>query len=238
MNRDTYLALGDSITAGIGASSQVDSFSFQLGRRLGQKYSIRQRVVMARNGWTTRDIFHAAQMLPHPLWQQIEVMTLITGGNNLRQLLRRQSLPFAKDLTEADITATLSQFDREFHPLCQHIQAQKISHVMIGTMYNPTPYYPLAGIAIQALNQKIRATADNYGFKVVNLDQIFSKRESELIDGYRAGRMEDLAVFFHRPIHPNDNGHRIIADAFYDCYVKKPIKKPTSQKKVGKVVRK
>lgn len=238
MARDIYLALGDSITAGVGASTPSRSFSFQLGQRLGKEYGIKQRVVIARNGWTARDMFTAVHMIPHRLWKNVEILTLIAGGNNLRQLLRRQMFPFGKNISEADITETLMQFENEFDPLCRLLQAQNVPRILIGTMYNPTPHYPLADLAVARLNQKIRKSATDYGFKVVSLESDFAERESQLIDGYRQGLREDLGVPFHRPIHPNDTGHLIIADAFYNGYVSHQEKKNKSQHKTARRKRK
>jgi len=213
MPRTIYLALGDSVTAGHGATHPSMSFVRYVSDYSHEKSLAGRTIVIAKNGWTTADVWTASHMIHKSLWEQTNVLTLMVGGNDLRRLLRRQYLPvFGTPLSPRLVERTLHDFGYHFDLLCNSIRKWNIPHVIVATVYNPTPNFPLAVHAIESLNGITRNIASQCNFEIVDVYKGFLQHEVSYIDGYRMGRYEDLASPFRRPIHPNDAGHRQIAD--------------------------
>lgn len=213
MSRKLYLALGDSITAGFNASHPGLSFVSHVADFTKRKKLSEQTLVVARNGWTTKDVWNAAQLVSPTVWNNTNVLTLMTGGNDLRQLLRRQYLSFSGAAIPPQLVhRRLEEFRLYMTRLCDFIQNGHIPYVIIATVYNPAPKYPLAVEALEGLNAITREIAQKHKFGVVDVYKKFRGNEAYFIDNYRTGRFEDLISPIRRPIHPNNTGHKQIAD--------------------------
>lgn len=213
MIRNIYLALGDSVTAGYGATHPNLAFVRQVSDFVQKNSSAERTIVVARNGWTTKDIWNAAVSLHSSVWQGTNVLTLMAGGNDLRRLLRRQFLPISGPaITPPLVAQRLQEFGFHMDRLCDFISGQQIPRVVIATIYNPVPNFPLAVHAMQGLNGIAREIAEHHHFDVVDVHNKFLDNEAYFIDGYRSGQFADLASPVRRPIHPNNSGHRQIAD--------------------------
>lgn len=217
MLRDVFVALGDSITAGYGARHPNFTYVRQVSDFTREKGFAGRTFVIAQNGWTSYDILRAAVTLRQPMWQSTNVVTLLTGGNDLRKLLRRQYLSLSgAPITGQLVEERIHEFSQNMSELCALIQAQNIPHVLVANVYNPVPHYPLGVFAIERLNDTIHSLVTKHKFTLVDVQSAFNQRQSDLIDGYRMGRIEDLASPFRRPIHPNNAGHRAISTLFIE----------------------
>lgn len=211
MARQLYLALGDSVTAGYGASHPQLTFVGSVSAFANEKMDCARTLVVARNGWTSRDILRAAMTLPSSAWTDTHLLTLMAGGNDMRVLLRRQFFSGAPISTQA-VEQQLQFFGYHMDQLCAFVSAQEIPHVVVANVYNPVPHSELAVRAMEALNQTIGEIAAHYQFGIVDVHKQFQNCEAYYIDGYRSGHLHDLSSPLRRPIHPNNAGHKQIAD--------------------------
>lgn len=207
--RSVYLALGDSITLGYEATHPAKTFVSQVGNAARKKSIAKRIVVVARNGWTARDLYNAARWIPPDLWDTTNLVTLMVGGNDLRK--RYYALWLTGDPDTA-IHRGIDEFALYMDRLCEWIYKKRIPHVLVSTVYNPVPNAPIAVRSIEKLNETIRESATKYKFRLVDVYEAFKGKEPKYINRYRSGRLEDLAVPFRRPIHPNNAGHRCIAE--------------------------
>ncbi len=213
MPRNIYLALGDSVTVGHGATHPSLAFVRHVSDHIRKKSLAERTIVVAQNGWTAEDVWRASNMINKSIWDQTNILTLMAGGNDLRKLLRRQYLTMsATPISLQMVNRKLQKFEYHIDLLCRSIQLRGIPHVIVATVYNPVPNFPLAVRAIESLNGIIRKISDNYKFELVDIYEGFQKNEVFYIEGYRTGRYEDLSSPFGRPIHPNNAGHRQIAE--------------------------
>lgn len=213
MKRDIYLALGDSITAGYNATHPQLTFVSQVGHFTQEHQLAKRTILVAKNGWTTRDIWNAAQVIHPTVWEQTNVLTLLTGGNDLRKLLRRQYLSLSgAPLSPRLISQRLQEFGFHMDRLCRFVARWDIPHVVVATVYNPVPNFHLGVEAIQGLNSITNEIAEHYRLPTVDVYEAFRDNEAHYIENYRYGRFEDLASPIRRPIHPNNAGHKEIAD--------------------------
>lgn len=230
MRRDIYFALGDSITAGDGSSHPSLSFVAHVSRFVMDKSLATRTIVVAKNGWTTKDVFTAAQRVDAPIWDRTNVLTLISGGNDLRRLLRRQMFAFSgARISSQAVLRRLQTYRTDFNHLCHFIASKRIPHVVVGTLYNPLPNYDVAVDAICRLNDIAREVAKTYRFDVVGVYQTFRENEPYFIEGYRTGQFEDILSPIRRPIHPNNAGHKQIADGIMAHLTRKAKAKPALQ---------
>lgn len=213
LDRDVYVALGDSVTAGYGATHPSVAFVRHVSNFTQKKRLAKQTVVVAKSGWTSKDVWSAVNRVHSTIWAQTNVLTLMTGGNDLRKLLRRQYLPISgAPITPKDVYQRLREFGSYMDHLCGFLAQHKIPHVVIATVYNPVPNFPLGVQAMDGLHSITQQIATRYKFAIVDVYEAFRSNEVDYIHGYREGRFEDLASPIGRPIHPNNRGHRKIAD--------------------------
>ncbi|GLG00231.1 lipase [Alicyclobacillus hesperidum subsp. aegles] len=213
MKRNLYVALGDSITAGYGAPHPHATFVYQVSQFAHEQGLADHTMIVAQNGWTSGDLWKAVNVIGEAVWKQTNMITLMTGGNDLRRLLRRFYLPISGPaITPAVIDRVSAEFTYNMNLLCNFIYKRNIPYVIVTTVYNPIPHFPIAVAAFDRLNTVIRKLAEAYRFTVSDVFAGFQNREHQLIEGYRNGKFEDLALPFRRPIHPNHAGHARIAE--------------------------
>ncbi|WP_018131633.1 SGNH/GDSL hydrolase family protein [Effusibacillus pohliae] len=210
MARNVYLALGDSITFGHEATERDRTFVSQISSTVRRLSLAERTLVVARNGWTASDLLQAVRFwIPPAVWETTNVLTLLVGGNDLRR--RYYSICLGSQ-REAVIRRSLNEFSMYMDHLCRSIKSQRIPYVLVPTVYNPVPNSPIAVEAVEQLNRVIHKCAAKYHFTLVDIYAAFKGKEHLYINRYRNGRLEDLMLPFRRPIHPNDEGHRKIAE--------------------------
>ncbi|KPV45576.1 SGNH/GDSL hydrolase family protein [Alicyclobacillus ferrooxydans] len=227
MERNLYVALGDSVTAGYSATHPSLGFTTHVAEFCSKQGLANRTLVIAKNGWTSRDIGNAVHTLPPAVWEAANVLTLIAGGNDLRRLLRRQYLSLSgAPISPQMVAKQLDEFTVYMDHLCSFLKQKNIPHIILATIYNPVPHFPLGVDAIEGLNQVTRQIAEHYKFGLIHVYERFRNNEALYIEGYRNGRFEDLASPFRRPIHPNNMGHREIAHLINEYLSGEAIPKP------------
>jgi len=209
--RTLYLALGDSITCGYSATQTTRTFVYQVMQHLQEHAITTETRMVAQHSWTSRQLWLAAQTLPPAVWQNAGVATILIGGNDLR---RQYYSLFGHPAPLQVVTRAVEGFSASLQRLCQQTSERGIPHVFIGNIYNPFPNAPMVMHAIENLNAVIQTHANTYNFTLVDLYSAFDMHQRRFIHHYRTGRIEDMATPFRRPIHPNDEGHQIIAKQF------------------------
>lgn len=227
MTRNLYLALGDSITAGIGASNPQRGFVLRLFPALYQANLVTRYWVIAHNGWTARRLLTVLQTVPASFWTQVRLVTVCIGGNDLRQMLTRRLLHANRfsPPPETEVHRAVHDATQHLREICHLLQQREVPRVALATVYNPIPHASIAVSTMRQLNTDISETAKQYRYPVVDLAQAFDGAQANLIQGYRHGRWNDLLVPWHRPIHPNDAGHQCIADLFGRALQERPQSK-------------
>jgi acyl-CoA thioesterase I len=175
-----YVALGDSVAQGVGASRVDRGYVALLAERMRTATGRPVLVVnLSRSGATIRDVVDA--QLPLLARLRPDVVTLDVGGNDVRSY---DAARFATDV--GDLTSALPS----------------------GTVVADVPYFMHgrsernARTASQILTRSAQARL----LPVVALSDAQRHRGS-------AAMLTDFAADW---FHPNDRGHRVWADAFWD----------------------
>ncbi len=213
MSRNIYLALGDSITAGMDTSHPTLSFVKHVSEFLKSKSITERTVVIAQPGWTAKRLFQMGSTLPNTLWDNVGIATICIGSSDFSRLLKPRRLSLdGNPFSPRAILQKADEFGYHTDQLFQLVKNKEIPHVLVTTLYNPFPSFMPAGHFIEGINSIIRDCASYYKFSVVDVDKRFTNNEAYFIQGYRTGGIEDLMTPLRKPILPNNAGHRLIAD--------------------------
>ena len=205
-----YTALGDSITAGIGASSPASAYPCVVARLLRERSCPVAVDTFAYPGWTSTDLRLALAEDDYCAVRRSAIASIWIGGDNLIAA----GLLILKGAGPQAIPKLLSQYEHDLTAIVRHTHRSSKASIVLCTQYNPFPKAPAAVQAIQALNGVTQQVASRYRAKLAPVHQWFEERQAELIAGYRNGRLEDGAGG-SLPVHPNDKGHMRIARGLF-----------------------
>jgi lysophospholipase L1-like esterase len=216
----TYLALGDSIAFGVGASDPGEGGYVALvykALRASQRYRGQdlQLVNLSLPGATSADLVAPGGQLEEALGEierrgdGVQIITIDIGGNDLLTLANRGSPCLSDTDTEecrravrrvlGDLQMNLTEVLRRLR------EASPDATIVVLDLYNPysgtgDPRETIAELGVGQINGVIGAAAGDPALNVrlASVFQLFSGRGPSWIapDG----------------IHPNDSGHAVIAE--------------------------
>ncbi|MCK8489875.1 SGNH/GDSL hydrolase family protein [Paenibacillus sp. MBLB2552] len=220
-----YTALGDSITFGDNASSPRLAYP-HLAVTAYQRSNPRtiKGYVLARSGWTSSNLLDAVLWQGSEMIKRSSVVSVWIGGVDLANAAITPLVnggPFPN-------MELLLQFRRNLSAILRQIRKTSSARIVCCTQYNPFPSSSIAVEWIGRLNHTTQGIAAAYDAKVAPAHKWFEGKQAELIDGYREGQLEDI-LGGTLPIHPNDRGHRVIANGLAPYLF--PKSKVSSKKK-------
>lgn len=197
----TYLSLGDSLAAGVGASDPSETgyaplYRDALAREAGREVRL---VQLGVGGETSASLVGGYPDGDSQLVRAEEVLreapgavaTLSVGGNDLLRVA---------DAPDAEREAAVARLGRNVDLILGTLRgaSEPAPRVTVLALYDPLPGSP-SGSWVERANAEIRRVAREHGTRVAAADRAFRGREAELLspDG----------------IHPNDAGHRALAEA-------------------------
>jgi len=234
-DKTTYLALGDSIAVGQGASSEIKDgyvalFHSHLGQQTGKTVSLRN---LAVSGETTASMIAEGQLakaLAELRFRNqddhsdndVVVITLTLGANDLLGLAQ-PGQPCEPPVTATDSacqTAVSDAMKGLSANLGATLRTLRVSAgpnvpIFVTAYYNPfagtnSPLEAVAGQAVLLLNEQINRVA---------ADPLIDAEVVETADAFE-GRVSDLthAASEGNDPHPNDAGHKVLAELLIDAY--------------------
>lgn len=222
-----YLALGDSISFGVGATRPAsDGFVALTTEELRKSDRYKDRglelVNLSAPGATSDDLLLSGGQLDRAVQEitdrktktstqddDVEVITVNIGGNDLLALASPGSPCSADAFGEAcqgALGKTLSNVQNGVSQVISGLrQAAPSVPIIVLDLYNPysgtgQPQEAVADIAVQQVNGVIRAAVSDpdAGVQLVSLYQTFQGRGKSWIAA--------------DGLHPNNNGHRVISE--------------------------
>lgn len=197
-----YLALGDSLTFGIGVPAFDDGFVERYAC-LSQQ-TLKRRIQYKKHTWpgaTTKDVL---SMLSSPTvieaMKSANIITLTAGGNDLINAAKK----FAQNRHEKLITDALEQTQNNYIKIIEkihNVEKQKEFIIRLMNLYNPFPEIAVADQGVQMFNSLMKRFSADKHVKVADVYPIFKGNERELLS--KGG------------IHPNRMGYERMASAFH-----------------------
>lgn len=190
--------VGDSITAGVGASDpRTGSYPAQLQERLGKRYEVRNFGVSARTMLRTGDHpYHKEKAFQDALAFKPDIVTILLGTNDSKPqnwAHKDDFIPSAKEIIDAFRAAN----------------PQARVHICL-----PVPAFP----ENFGITDKVIA-----GEVIPELRKLAAAEKLPVIDLNKP--MNDHAEMVPDKVHPNDEGYQLMADVLAKALVRKAAKK-------------
>ncbi|MDP4103722.1 MAG: GDSL-type esterase/lipase family protein [Bacillota bacterium] len=199
-----YVALGDSLTVGIGASFFSPGF---VQRYQGLAINELQEPVYvetyAHPGFQSHDVL--LELNNDVVKEQIKnaaIITITAGGNDLIEAARN----FQENKKEEDFNIALKNCMENYCRIMKEINVLKNNSispyiVRLVDLYNPLPENPLAEKWIKKFNSQLKNFVKVPFISVAQIDKVFKGHEREYLsmDG----------------IHPNDQGYEKIGESLH-----------------------
>lgn len=208
------IALGDSITAGVGGKWNR-GYPKHLHELLEPHLPELKLINWGIPGLTIPRLTKALRKGKH-LHESLAEATCIVmtiGGNDILKALPKNMDEQTHAFTASDRERVANDFDE----MMTTLRGLTKSPVYIGDLYNPFPQSPLAATLIGAFNaQLVHPLAERYeNVQIVRTSDVLRGQEDRSIQYYKSGTLKDLKKLWRHPIHPNDEGHATLAQAFY-----------------------
>ncbi|KPV45698.1 SGNH/GDSL hydrolase family protein [Alicyclobacillus ferrooxydans] len=202
-----YTALGDSITAGVGATSPAHAYPSLIVSML-QTRSIRAiGEVLAHPGWTSASLEWAVLENSPVYLQQASAISIWVGADDLVDA----GLAVLHGAPKQTIKRSIERYGRDIVTLVLAIRKVSRRPIILCTQYNPFPNTPIVTEAIGGLNTVTEGVAGRLKTQLAPTHVWFEGKQAELIAGYRTGRIQDVLTSPRPPVHPNNQGHLAIA---------------------------
>lgn len=215
-----YIALGDSIAAGQGASGLATGYVPLVARALRDRYGDAVLVhPLAVGAHTSQDLIE--QQLPEAIKGVraglndpiLRVVTITIGGNDMFLIAAEPACIDDPADPECPLEDGLLETERHLDQILRELTEANPQAVIVIQLYanlfsgTGHPFARSADTAYGLLNGVITGVARRYGVPLADARAVFEGRGSELT------HLRDLEP----DAHPNDAGYRAIADAFLEA---------------------
>ncbi|EKF51305.1 Lipase/Acylhydrolase [Lactococcus garvieae DCC43] len=220
-----YIAIGDSLTEGVGDATGQGGFVPLLTKEIENKYTVK---VISQNfghaGDTSTQIYDKMQKENiQSTLKKADFITLTVGGNDVMKVIRDNASNLSK-LKEKDFEQPAKNYQKELEKIFENIrQVNPKAHVYVLGIYNP---FYLNFPDIQALQNIINnwnnvtaetvKTQDNASFVAIN-DLLYKGMGEEKGVTQSETKSNDL-LYTADSFHPNNTGYQIMADAVFKEY--------------------
>ncbi|WP_180994284.1 GDSL-type esterase/lipase family protein [Bacillus sp. Marseille-P3661] len=205
--RELYIvALGDSLTAGVGDVSNNKGYLAHIKQKLNANPLVDSQIVnYGISGYNTTDLLNkikTAEVLND--LKKAEIILLTIGGNDLLKTAVDNFPYFSVDV----FTKPRQEYEENLQSIINFIRTHNTeSHIILVGLYNPFYKWfnnvPEVNDIINGWNQsseKILAAYDNT--HLVKIDDLFLNRQTELL--------------FDDQFHPNHTGYQLISERVYE----------------------
>jgi acyl-CoA thioesterase-1 len=214
--RPLLVALGDSITAGVGGKWNK-GYAEHLHKMLLPHHSELKLINWGIPGLTIPRLRRAIDRGKHlhDTIADASCIVMTIGGNDLISALPKHMPSDLDKLAERPNR----QLAHDLDELMLTLRSISQSPIYLGDLYNPFPDSQYAVKLIGLVNRiYVHPLAFRYrSLHIVNLNDVLRGQEPTAIQHYKSGTLRDLKRWWRRPIHPNDQGHKLIAQAFYNA---------------------
>jgi lysophospholipase L1-like esterase len=196
-----YVALGDSLTVGVGATFFSPGFVQRYQRyAIDELQDLVNVQTHAHPGFQTEDVLlELKNDLVREEVQNADIITITAGGNDLIEAARK----YQDDKNEKDFSFALRRCMENYHKIMKEINAIKNDSttpyiIRLVDLYNPFPQDPLAEKWIKKFNSQLKRFVKAPFVSVAQIDKVFKGHETEYLS--------------YDGLHPNNLGYEKIAE--------------------------
>lgn len=199
----TYVAIGDSLTLGIGTVRKTNFVSMYT-KSIEEDFKCRVKVhVFARNGAKTNRILnYFKQKKVRQAIKDADVITITAGGNDLKKIVKK----YMRTKDESIIREAILLSMKNISKMISEIQTLKVGKskymIRVVSLYNPYSHFTFSHKWVRMFNNKLK-TYESDHLKV-----------AEIYEGFDQG---GSSVLSFDKLHPNKEGYLIISEALLKC---------------------
>ncbi|WDF02660.1 MULTISPECIES: GDSL-type esterase/lipase family protein [Shouchella] len=195
-----YLAIGDSLTTGVGASGKPDGFvSIYRHYASGALQAPVKTLTVARSGLTTGQIHRLVYQQPVTSITEANFITITGGGNDLIQSVQYGRQPFSVEKVEHAIKNAIYWMTQLVSYITEIKRGKAIPYkIIVFNSYNPLDSVPFVDQSIKSFNRGIQSLTRFPHVQVVDVYQAFKRRNHYVLS--------------RDAFHPNNKGYSIMAN--------------------------
>ncbi|GFH41742.1 hypothetical protein Hs30E_02930 [Lactococcus hodotermopsidis] len=234
----SYVAIGDSLTEGVGDRTEQGGFVPLLAKSLDETYNLKVATQnFGKAGDTSTQIYKRMtktnQEAIDTALKKADLITITVGGNDVMKVIR-DNISSLTDVSEASFVKPAKTYEKQMTAIFDAIRAlnSTVPVYVIG-IYNPFylnfPEITQMQDIINEWNQStetIVAKQENMFFVPVNdllYQGIDGSQGITTSDGEKEIVIND-ALFEGDHFHPNNIGYQIMSDAVFEAYQKEQVK--------------
>lgn len=216
----SYLAIGDSLTEGVGDETEQGGFVSLVKQDLANSYAYQVKATNAGiAGQTSRQILNRMQsdsQLQKEL-KEADLLTLTLGGNDVLAVVRKE----LTNLSLASFDQPLKTYQANLEQIiAQARQDNAQLPIYIVGIYNPFylsfPELTEMQTIVDEWNQATADLAASYeGVYFVPVDHLLAKGLEATDGSNQTGQVNDL-LFSEDNFHPNQTGYQLMAQAIME----------------------
>lgn len=226
------VALGDSLTEGVGDSTNRGGYVPLVSESLREHEQINRVRNHGVAGDTTQDLLNLLQG-DEQVQQSVSQSTTIAmtiGANDIVGTFRTVGLNSSLE----DFEETLEQFEANLEEILSEIYSlNEDVDVFLFGLYNPYHYYFSEFEELQAVFDLWDETMEGYAnendqLHFVEIDSLFNPDDMEVATGEEVEVLDDISdveddthpyLYEEDLFHPNDAGFQLMADALYESII-------------------
>lgn len=178
-----YIALGDSLTYGLGASTHKETFPYILGQKLLNKYGSVEVINLAVIGAQVDDVW--SNQLSQAIEEKPNFITIMIGTNDVHSSADKQKFRIS-------LTSIIEELKKE---TSAQILLINIPYLGTDSLILP-PYNSLMDIRIKEFNQVIQ--------DIANLNEV---GHFDLYGSSKGYFEKDPSLYSSDQFHPSDKGY-------------------------------
>lgn len=191
---NVYVALGDSLTAGVGVDTYELSYPYLVARSLADRAGGATLINQSFSGARSADIINL--LLDETIEKQPDIVTILIGTNDVHGDISLAA--FTKNYE--DILSRLTQETKA------RVYAISIPYLGSGSLIRP-PYNYYFPRRIRSFNEKIERLAKRYGVQYIDLYTSTTKVS-----------VKDGPYYAADSFHPSADGYALWAPIIYDRF--------------------
>lgn len=167
-----YLALGDSLTEGVGVSDYKNSFPFLVSQKLSQKYNV-SLINLAHAGDTSGDVLN--NQIPKILSLKPNLITLLIGVNDIHNLI------------------TLKEFENNYIQIVSQLKTTNAKICLFSIPYLGSdkilylPYNFILDFRTKEFNKVIKKISVEYNTEYIDLYSLKKSADFYSTDHFHPG---------------------------------------------------
>ncbi|MDQ0217856.1 hypothetical protein ELQ35_13800 [Peribacillus cavernae] len=191
-----YIALGDSLTTGVGASTHDHSFTANFFQVIKQTKEC-QYMNFGKSGLSSGELLQFLIDSKTPdLLKRATHITITTGGNDFIRA-------YQKNVKPSEYVSTVQTLKQNLRHILRNLTETNLNtQIFLMGLYNPGPLdhklFKLANKLIQRINHFYEKTSKQFSVHFINPMDTFLNKPNLLAD----------------EVHPNDLGYMVLTDLF------------------------